>query len=402
MTMLNNKQDITNYLKNQIKANKHVIGVAAGSGLTAKYAEQGGADFILALSSGRFRQMGVSSLAGFLPYANNNEIVMEFASKELLPRVKSIPTFFGVSATDPTINLSLYIKLIKETGFAGINNYPTVGLIDGQFREALEEQGISYAKEVEAIRIASNMGLFTVAFVFDEAQAIQMLHAGADIICVHLGLTTGGMLGAKKILSLQAAKKLVLKINNTCDEINPNVIKMIYGGPVNKPIDVQFMYDGTETDGYLGGSAFERIPAEQSLIHITRSFKQTGDIKYEKLIKKMIDGMFNQEDYIDFIKQYISIHYMDEISLNEISEILNLSRSYLSTLFKKEIGISFTDYLIEYRLNRAIKILQEKKLPLNIVAETVGYPNYTQFSKIFKKRLGMSPSDFTKTNIKTN
>lgn len=388
------KEKILSRFKEQIKTNKHLIGVAAGSGLTAKYAEQGGADFILALSSGRFRQMGVSSLAGFLAYDNSNKVVMDFASKELIPISKNIPICFGINATDPTIHLEEYINIIKHKGFAGVNNFPSVGLIDGLFRNALEEQGMTFNKEVEAIRIANNYGLFTVAFVFNEEQAVKMLEAGADVICVHLGLTKGGELGAKKILSLQSAKEMAVEIFNRCNQINPNVIKMIYGGPVNKPIDVQFMYDDTAIMGYIGGSVFERIPTEQTVTQITKSFKQTNDFHYDELIKIIIEGIGKQEDYIDFVKKYIHLNYMEDINLFEISKILNLSRSYLSTLFKKEMGLSFTEYLIDFRLNRAIEILNNENLPLNIVAEMVGYPNYSQFSKIFKKHKGVSPTKY--------
>lgn len=395
------KKVIMKKLKNQIKTNRHLIGVAAGSGLTARYAEEGGADFILALSSGRFRQMGVSSLAGYLPYSNSNEIVMDFGLKELLPINKNIPVIFGLMATDPTIHLKNYIALIKENGFAGINNYPTIGLIDGKYRDALEEQGISYDKEIEAISIANEHNLFTVAFVFNEHQAIQMVKAGADVICVHFGLTKGGMLGARKVSSLQSAKKLAMDIFAACNEINPNIIKMVYGGPVTKPVDVQFMYDGTDIHGYIGGSVFERIPSEQTILQVTKSFKQSNEIKYEQLIQKIIDGFSTQEDYVDFVKKYISLHYNEEITLNELADILSLSRSHLSVLFKKEVGISFRDYLIDFRMNRAIEILKEKSLPLTVVSELVGYPDYAQFSKIFKKRMGMSPKQFVKTNIKT-
>jgi len=391
---LNHKYEIKNYLNKQINKNQYILGVAAGSGMTAKYAEQGGADFILALNSGRFRLMGVSSLAGFLPYANSNDVVMDFACKEIIPTIKKIPVCFGLCATDPTIELDSYIDFIQKKGFVGINNYPSIGLIDGLFREALEEQGITYEKEIEAIRIASEKGLFTVAFVFNEEQAISMVEAGADIICVHLGLTNGGSLGAKKILSLHAAKRMAETIINRCNELNPNIINMIYGGPVNKPIDVQYMYDDTTIMGYIGGSVFERIPNEQALIHITKSFKQTNDFQLDELISKITDGLGSRDDYIHFTKKYISLHYMDEISLNEVAEILSLSRPYLSTLFKKEVGISFTEYLINFRLNRAIEILKFEKIQLNNIAEMVGYPDYTQFSKIFKKYKGVSPKNY--------
>ncbi|AUJ26948.1 phosphoenolpyruvate hydrolase family protein [Virgibacillus dokdonensis] len=394
--MVYNKWRLLEKLNQQIKTNKHVIGVAAGSGLTAKYAEQGGADFILALCSGRFRQMGVSSLAGFTACASSNELVMDFASKELLPVMSKIPVIFGLFATDPMLHMEDYISRIKQYGFIGINNYPTVGLIDGQFREALESQDITFSREVEAIRIANQLDLFTVAFVFNQSQAIDMLHAGADIICVHLGLTTGGVLGAKQIQSLQSAKKLAVDIFRACNELNPNVIKMVYGGPVNSPIDVQFMYDGTGINGYIGGSVFERIPAEQVIKNTTKSFKETFNIQYEASIQKIMEGFANKEDYVEFIKDYISNHYMEEITLSDIANILNLSRTYVSTLFKEEVGVSFVDYLINFRLNRAIEMMHTERLPLARIAEMVGYANYVQFSKIFKKRKGVSPSRFLK------
>lgn len=201
------REEIIKNLTLQIKINSHIIGVATGAGVTAKYAQRGGADLVLTLNSGRFRQMGRSSLAGILPFANSNDMVMGFALREVVPLIKDIPVIFGLNATDPKIKLDEYIDDIKNKGFSGINNYPTVGIIDGIFGEALEDAGCSYNLEVEAIKLAHKKNLFTVAFVFCKEQAMDMLEAGADVICVHLGLTEGGMLGAKKILSLEAAKE---------------------------------------------------------------------------------------------------------------------------------------------------------------------------------------------------
>lgn len=396
---MNVKEHVLKSLEEQLQLHGHLIGVAAGSGMTAKYAEVGGADFILALSSGRFRQMGVSSLGGFLAYDNSNDLVMSYASKELIPIVNNIPVIFGLQATDPTIELAEKLNEIERAGFAGINNFPSVGLIDGQFREALEENGMSYAREVDAIAMANKRGLFTVAFVFNAEQAEQMMEAGAAVICVHLGLTVGGSLGAKKILSLQHAKNLAMEIFERCEQFNRPVIHMIYGGPVNKPIDVQFMYDGTTIMGYIGGSSIERIPTEQTVTQITKSFKKSDDFHYDELIEKIIDGMGSQRDYIEFVKKYIHLHYMDQIQLRDIAKMLSLSSSYLSTLFKSEVGMAFTQYLIEFRLNRAIDILKKQSLPLTNVAEMVGYPNYAQFSVIFKKHRGVSPKEFIESNI---
>ena len=259
--------------------------------------------------------MGRSSLAGFLPFNNSNQMVMEFASKEIQPVIKKIPIFFGLNATDPTIDLERYIDQLKDRGFVGINNFPTVGLIDGQYREALEEMGFSYDLEVEAIRIAHKKELFTVAFVFDETQAKDMVTAGADIICAHLGFTAGGMLGAKKVLSLEAAKLKALRIFSVCDAIKPDVIKMIYGGPVKMPVDVQYMYSNTGIMGYIGGSSFERIPSEKSIINITRAFKNTGNLSEDDLMVKMLEGITKHYDYVQFVKKYVgrALHAEDFI-----------------------------------------------------------------------------------------
>ena len=181
--------------------------------------------------------MGKSSLAAYLSHVNSNDLVMDFAVKELIPTITNTPIVFGLNATDPLIDLYSYIKSLKDIGFIGINNYPTVGLFDGKFKEALEEEGTSFDLEVEAIKIANFLDMLTIAFVFDLEQARKMLEAQADIICVHLGLTKGGLKGAVKVLSLEKAKILAQEIFDLCDEIRPEVIKMIYGGPVKTPID---------------------------------------------------------------------------------------------------------------------------------------------------------------------
>lgn len=379
----------------QVKLGNHIIGVASGAGITAKYAEQGGADFLLALNAGKFRQMGRSSVAGFLPFCNSNDMVMSFASREIKPVIKKIPVFFGLNATDPTIDLEHYIERISRMGFEGINNFPTVGLIDGQYREALEEIGISYDLEVEAIRIAHEKNLFTVAFVFDEGQARAMLDAGADIICAHLGFTAGGMLGAKKVLSLEAAKDKAQRIFEVCNKIRPDVIKMIYGGPVKTPVDVQYMYSNTDLVGYIGGSSFERIPSEKSITNITRAFKTTGNISEDDLMVKMLEGITKHYDYVQFVKKYVAEHYMQKISFVDLAKVAYVSRSHLSNLFKQEVGCGFPEYLVQYRINKAKEIMSaEEEINLIEVANLVGYQDYAQFSKMFKKYTGQTPTQY--------
>ncbi|ALU34779.1 AraC family transcriptional regulator with IGPS-like TIM-barrel domain [Clostridium autoethanogenum DSM 10061] len=404
--MINSEQD-ERYRKNmkrerllknisvQIEKGSHIIGVATGTGMTAKYVEKGGADFILVLNSGRFRQMGRSSLAGFLPFCNSNDMVMDFASKEIIPLVKDMPIIFGFNATDPTKNMENYIDKIKSMGFSGINNYPTVGLIDNQFSEALEEDGCNYLTEVEAIRIAHRKNMFTVAFVFNEIQAEQMINAGADVICVHLGLTGGGLLGSKKVFSLEAAKVKAAKIFNKCNELKPSVIKLIYGGPVKTPIDVQYMYSNNEDlMGYVGGSAFERIPSEKSITNITKAFKSSAKLNEDDLMVKMLDGITKHYNYVEFVKEYVVQNYMNDISFLDLAKVAHVSRGYLSSLFKKEVGCSFPEYLVKFRINKAAEIIIKKNIQLSHLAALVGYKDYAQFSKMFKKYKGCSPKQY--------
>lgn len=389
------REKILENIRSQAKLGNHIIGVATGSGMTAKYAKQGGADFLLVLNSGRFRSMGRSSLAGLLPFYNSNDMVMDFASREILPLVKDMPVIFGLNATDPTINLTQYIEKIKEMGFAGINNYPTVGLIDGQFSEALEEEGNSYLIEVEAIRIAHKNNLFTVAFVFDEFQAELMIEAGADVICVHLGLTAGGLLGAKKVISLEASMVKAEKIFDKCNTLKTDIIKLIYGGPVKTPIDVQYMYSNNKSlMGYIGGSAFERIQAEKAIINITKAFKTLGSLAEKNLMVKMLDGITKHYNYIEFVQEYVSQNYMNEISFLDLAKVAHVSRGYLSSLFSKEVGCSFREYLIRYRIDKSVEIIEREKLQLSEIAPLVGYQDYAQFSKMFKKIKHCSPTKY--------
>ena len=263
-------------------------------------------------------------------------------------------------------------------------------MLDGNFRKALEEEGICYAQEVEAIGIAHSKDMFTIAFVFDRSQTAQMLSAGADIICAHLGLTSGGILGAKKVLSLEAAVRMTNEIFDECDKHNAKVIKMIYGGPVNSAIDIKYMYDNTHAQGYLGGSAFERIPSEEAITAITQDFKSTGTEDNE-LFSKMLSGISKHYDYVTFVKKYVAEHYMNDISFSNLAEVAHVSRSHLSTLFKKEVGCTFPEYLARFRINQAIEIAKHENAYWTDIARSVGYADYAYFSKAFKKHMGESP-----------
>lgn len=385
--------DILDKLKKRIKSNGHIIGIASGSGLTSKYSTMSGADIVLALSAGIFRKMGRSSLASYMCYSNSNEVVMNFGTRELMPLIKNTPIFFGINATDPTIKLKEYLMEIKEQGFVGINNFPTVGLIDGSFRDKLEEEGISYKKEVEAIKIASEIGLMSIAFVFNEEQAREMINAGAEIICVHLGLTCGGFMGAAKVLSLEVAKQLANRVFEVCDKMNPNIIKLVFGGPIKTPIDAQFFYQNTSCQGFIGGSCFERIPVEKAIIDTTKAFDNVGKYDEDKAILKELNNG-SKEDCVEYVKKYIHDFYMKPIYIRELSESIHISSSYLSTKFKKEVGISFTEYLVTFRINKACEILLNKSIPIKTVANMVAYDDYSQFSKIFKKYTGKTPKEY--------
>lgn len=378
------------------EAGNHIIGVAAGTGLTAKNAILGGADFILVLNSGILRQMGIGSYGGYLAFANANDMVAQCGLREFIPKFEDFPLFFGLHATDPTRDMKTYLKKIQDWGFTGINNYPSIGLFDGQFREALEETGISYDREVEVMAMASDLGLATVAFVFNEYQAKQMIEAGADIICAHLGFTQGGILGAAKVVSLTDGQKRVQAVFDVCKKMDRQMIKTLYGGPVKTPTDVQYMYQNTDADGYIGGSVFDRIPTERSVIEITKTFKATETMEEGDIAEKMVEDIVKYYDYVGFVKDYVREHYMEHISFTTLSEMCRLSRSHLSALFTKEVGCSFKEYLVHYRIKKAAKLLSEQTLRICDAARMTGYDDAAQFSRMFKKTLGVAPREYQK------
>lgn len=388
------RAEILRRLYAQIKVNGHILGAVAGSGMTAKFAVMGGADFLLALSAGRFRIMGRSSFASYLCYADSNSIAMALGRDELLPLIHDTPVLFGLLASDPKINLYDYLQEISACGFSGITNYPTMCLIDGNFGKALAEEGNLYAKEVEAIRLAHFLDLFTVAFVADAQQAREMTEAGADVICAHLGLTKGGFLGAKKYLSINAARKLADEVFIAVDQVRSDVIKMVYAGPANTPMDMLYMYQNTACQGYIGGSTFERIPTERAILNTTRAFKSRGSLQEDDPMLKLYNGGLNAEGYSEFVKRHIEEHYMDKIQLRDLAEVAHVSESYLSVRFKRDVGCSFTEYLMRFRLNKAKEFLKRKTLTCKEVGNMVGYADYAQFSKVFRKYVGVSPTQF--------
>ncbi|MBZ4653213.1 MAG: family ATPase [Peptococcaceae bacterium] len=276
-------EKIKKQLRDTLEKKKNIVGAAVGSGLSARLAVAGGADMLLVLNSGRFRNAGKSSLAGLMPFKNCNQWVLEFGSQEIIPVVQNIPIIFGACASDPTIDWDYFLETIRKTGFHGINNFPSVGLIDGIFREALEEQGMGYDNEVELIARAHKKGLFTVAFVFDPEQVEKMAKAGADVICAHFGFTVGGNLGARQCVGIESAAELAKEIFMRVAAVKNDCFWLVYGGPVVYPEHVDYIFKNTPAQGYIGGSSIERIPAEAGIIEITDKFKNIARLEQENI-----------------------------------------------------------------------------------------------------------------------
>lgn len=253
-----------------------IIGGGAGTGLSAKCEEAGGIDLIVIYNSGRYRMAGRGSLAGLMPYGDANAVVMEMAA-EVLPVVRHTPVLAGVCASDPFRIMDRFLDQIKAAGFSGVQNFPTVGLIDGTFRANLEETGMSYQLEVDMVALAREKDLLTTPYVFCEADAAAMAKAGADIIVVHLGLTTGGSIGAETGITLEEAPALTDRWAAAALEVNPDAIVLVHGGPVAMPDDAAFVLGNTKyCHGFYGASSMERLPTEVALTEQTRKFKQIG------------------------------------------------------------------------------------------------------------------------------
>jgi predicted TIM-barrel enzyme len=260
--------------RHQLSQGKPIVGGGAGTGISAKCEEAGGIDLIIIYNSGRYRMAGRGSLSGMLPFGNANQIVKEMAY-EVLTSVKHTPVLAGVCATDPFMLRDHFLKELKDMGFAGIQNFPTVGLIDGLMRENLEETGMSYSLEVECVAAARNMELLTTPYAFNVEEAKQMTHAGADIVVAHMGLTTKGAIGAKTAKSLETSALEVRAIAEACKSIRPDVLVLCHGGPIAMPEDAQFILDRVKVvDGFYGASSMERLPVEEAIANQTRAFKQ--------------------------------------------------------------------------------------------------------------------------------
>ncbi|GIN84623.1 hypothetical protein J6TS2_10090 [Heyndrickxia sporothermodurans] len=270
------RQEILKGFKEQVANGEMILGAGAGAGISAKSGEAGGVDLIIIYNSGKYRMAGRGSLAGLLPYGDANQIVVDMGA-EVLPVVQDTPVLAGVCGTDPFRIMDVFLKQLKEQGFAGVQNFPTVGLIDGIFRANLEETGMGYDLEVEMIRKAHELDLLTTPYVFDEEQAIKMAKAGADILVAHMGLTTKGTIGAKTALTLDDCVKKIQAICDAGKSVNPDIMVICHGGPIAEPEDAKYIFEHTNgVDGFFGASSIERFATEVGIRQQAEAFK---DIK---------------------------------------------------------------------------------------------------------------------------
>jgi predicted TIM-barrel enzyme len=267
------RSEVLKRLREQVANNKPVIGGGAGTGLSAKCAEAGGIDLIIIYNSGRFRMNGRGSLAGLMCYGDANSIVVDMA-KEVLTIVKDTPVLAGVCGTDPYRDMDLFLNELKQMGFSGVQNFPTVGLIDGMFRQNLEETGMGYYLEVEMIKKAHELDLVTTPYVFSVEDAAAMTKAGADVLVAHMGLTTKGAIGAHTAKTLDQCVKDIQDICDAAKKINPDILVLCHGGPISEPQDAQYILENTKgVDGFFGASSMERLPTEVAITNQVKTFK---------------------------------------------------------------------------------------------------------------------------------
>ena len=271
--MTTDRQQILHHLRQQIADGVPIIGGGAGTGISAKFEEAGGVDLIVIYNSGRYRMAGRGSLSGLMPYGDANAVVMEMA-REVLTVVKEVPVLAGVCASDPFRQMPLFLSEIQQTGFAGVQNFPTVGLIDGTFRQNLEETDMGYDREVEMIKLAHEMNLLTTPYAFTPEEAERMTAAGADIIVAHMGLTTKGSIGAQTAKTLEDAVQEVQRIADAARAVREDVLILCHGGPIAMPEDAQFVLSNTKNiHGFYGASSMERLPVETALREQVEKFK---------------------------------------------------------------------------------------------------------------------------------
>jgi len=268
------RQEVRDRLQNVIDQNKAIIAAGAGTGISAKFIEIGGADLLIIYNSGRFRMSGHGSTAGLMAYGDANAVAMEIGEFEVLPVVEEIPVICGVHGSDPRRRIWHHLLKVKEMGFSGINNFPTHCIVDGHFRQVLEETGMGFDKEVEMVRIANKMDLFSIVYVAKPEEAVQMAEAGADAIITHVGTTVGGSVGVTGAsCTMEDAIERTNNIIEAAKKVNPKMFFLAHGGPINTPDDVRTIIEKTKVHGFVGASSLERMGVEKSLTDLTREFK---------------------------------------------------------------------------------------------------------------------------------
>lgn len=267
------RSDSLQRLRQSVADGKPIIGAGAGTGISAKFCERGGVDIIIIYNSGRYRMAGRGSLAGMMPYGDANAIVVDMA-REVLPVVKNTPVLAGVCGTDPFRLMPAFLRQLKEMGFDGVQNFPTVGLIDGTYRDGLEETGMGYGLEVDMIRLAHEMDMLTCPYVFNPDEAAAMAAAGADVLVPHMGLTTKGSIGAHTALTLAESAKRVQAMRDAAVKVNSEILVLCHGGPIAEPQDAQYILEHTEgIAGFFGASSIERLATEPAIEEQARQFK---------------------------------------------------------------------------------------------------------------------------------
>jgi len=268
------REQVEARLRATISAGSPIIAAGAGNGLSAKLEELGGIDLIVVYNSGKFRMDGLPSICGLMPYGNANEIVLELGRNHVLPAIKKTPVLAGVCGTDPTINMRSFLEHLQEVGFSGVINYPTVSRFDGSIRRDFESVGLGFAREVEMICTAQEIGMYTTCYIRTAEEGVQMAKANADLIVPHIGLTSGGTTGSEGAMALDEAVKATEDLIEAARAIKPNVLVLAHGGPMESPEDVDYVLKRTSAQGFVGASSIERLPVETAIVGAVKAFKE--------------------------------------------------------------------------------------------------------------------------------
>jgi predicted TIM-barrel enzyme len=271
------REEVLARLRRQVSRGRPIVGAGAGTGISAKFIERGGADLIIVYNSGRFRMAGHSSMCGLLPLGDANDIVMQMGEREILPVVQDTPVIAGVNGTDPTRDMRRLLRAVAAVGFSGVNNFPTVGLYDGRIREELEASGLGFQREVDMIATAHELGLFTIVYVFTAQEAAAMAAVGADAVIAHMGLTVGGSIGMSRegAFTLEDSCERVQAIGEAALKANEEAIVLCHGGPIATAEDAEYVMQRSNAVGFVGASSMERLPVEEALTRTTAAFKAT-------------------------------------------------------------------------------------------------------------------------------